>query len=114
MRLGWEELRREREAHTIEIAGLKQLLESKMTEQNEHTERKMAELTESKIAEQKKETESKMAEQMKKTESKMAEQKNETERKLAEQKKEMKVHTIIQYCVCNTMTSTLLLYSYTE
>ena len=42
--------------------------------------------------------ESKMAEQMKRTESKMAEQ---TESKMAEQKKEMKVHTIIQYCVYN-------------
>ena len=30
-----EELRREREAHTIEIAELKQLMESKMAEQKE-------------------------------------------------------------------------------
>ena len=49
-----EELRRERDAHTIEIAELKQLLEGKMTEQKKETERKMAELTESKMAEQKK------------------------------------------------------------
>ena len=61
-----EELRREREAHTIEIAELKQLLESKMA------------IVESKMAEQRKEIESK--------------QKKETEGKMAEQIKELKVH----------------------
>ena len=38
-----EELRREREAHTIEIAELKQLIESKMAELKKEIESKMAE-----------------------------------------------------------------------